>query len=483
MPIGIGYARQSRARSDEPNAEDSLSLDAQESEIRKWGSRNDWTIERIIRDHDLSGGTLDRPGWQEVRSLVMGGGYDGVVTVAISRVARDNLLQEMAWRELQSLKSTIISIREPNLEDDMLRGILGVFGQAERKRIGRFVAASVAERKRRGLHHGAAPFGLRLNGRRGDRNRKLEHDPETYPIAREMAERLLSGQRPHAIWRWVDSLDIPTPLGGKWRDEMIRKWFSRPSIAGAIRIDGELIFGQHPGIVTPDEFAQMQRILAASRYLQDYVRLDSWLRGLVYHGCGKRMTNDTSNHPSGNRYLSFTCQDRSCSVRPRKGSARKVEAAATECLLTDLASLLRPADALKAWSVAHDGSGVARKRATLERERDRIAETHRRAESLYLAGRRDASWLAEQDEQYKARTREIADALAALDIPPDLTRLSGMHALAQSARAAWAELPLGARATIMRQLGTVVMCGDMLSIRYGDDMSPLVPCPTRINWR
>jgi len=462
---------------------DSLSLDAQEAEIRAWAERNGWTIDQVIRDHDLSGGTLDRAGWQQVRSLVAGGGYDGIINVAISRVARDNLLQEMAWRELKSLNSTIISISEPNLEDDMLRGILGVFGQAERKRISRFVTAAFAERKRRGLHHGAPPFGLRLDGQKGDRTRRLEHDPDTYPVAREMADRLLSGQTTHAIHRWLNESGVASPLVGRWAPETVRKWFRRPSIAGALVIDGEPVYGCHPGIVTPDEFAQIQRILDASRYTRNAVQVESWLRGLVWHGCGQRMIADTHKHPSGNRHLSYTCHRPDCTLRPRKGSARKLEAAASDCLITDLSSLLRPVDAIRAWSLAHDGAGVARIRATLIKERERITATHERAEALYLAGRRDASWLAEQDAAYTERSRAIAAELAALDVPPDPVRLDAIHAIAQSWVAVWPDLPLEAKATVMRQVGRLVLTGDTLHICYEGLMALLVPCPTVRNWR
>lgn len=482
MAIGIGYARQSRAREAETEA-DSLSLDAQETEIRTWADRNDWTIDRVIRDHDLSGGTLDRPGWQEVRNLVTGGGIDGVITVAVSRVARDNLLQETAWRELKSLKSTIISIREPNLDDDMLRGILGVFGQAERKRISRFVTAAVHERRKRGLHHGAAPFGLRLGGQKGDKHRRLELDPDTFPIARELADRLLAGQTSHAIWRWLVETGVPSPLVGRWSPESVRKWFSRPSIAGAILLDGELIPDTHPGVVTLDEWQRMQQLLDASRHNRDHVRMDSWLRGLVYHGCGRKMTVDTANKATGTRYLSFTCAAPDCTLRPRKGSARKIESAAAHCLIADLSALLVPQDALRAWSVAHDGARVAKTRARLEREQARLETEHSRAEHLYITGTRDASWLAEHDERYKERARAITAELAALDRPPDLARLTTLHAMARTWADAWATLALTERAVIMRQVGVVVLCGDTLHIEYQDGLATMVEQPMARNWR
>ena len=482
MPIGLGYARQSRARPGETDADESLSLDAQETEIRTWAGRNDWTIDRVIRDHDLSGGTLDRPGWQEVRNLVTGGGIDGVITVAVSRVARDNLLQETAWRELKSLKSTIISIREPNLDDDMLRGILGVFGQAERKRISRFVSAAVHERRKRGLHHGAAPFGLRLGGQKGDKHRRLEPDPDMAPIAREMADRLLAGQTSHAVWRWLVDTNVPPPQSN-WTVNTVRRWFARPSIAGAIMLDGELVPGTHPGIVTLDEFHRMQQLLDASRHNRDHVRMDSWLRGLVRHGCGRKMTVDTSNRLSGNRYLSFTCADPDCTIRPRKGSARKIEAATAHCLIADLSSLLVPQDALRAWSAAHDGARVAKTRASLEREQARLETEHGRAEQLYITGKRDASWLAEHDERYKDRAREITAELAALDKPPDPVRLATVHTMARTWADTWATLALTERAVIMRQVGVVVLCGDELHIDYGDDLAAMVERPMARNWR
>lgn len=139
------YIRQSHT----PDATDSLSLYFQERALRDFVHRKDaLVLETPIIDPGEKGWNPRRPGIEELIRCVHQQKPDAVAICAVSRFARDNWLQEGIWRRLKQLRPKLRfeSATEPHAEDDLVRGILGVVSQAERKRMGKFLSSSFAER-------------------------------------------------------------------------------------------------------------------------------------------------------------------------------------------------------------------------------------------------------------------------------------------------------------------------------------------------
>jgi DNA invertase Pin-like site-specific DNA recombinase len=488
MPIALIYCRQSRGRGAETR-DTSLSLDAQEQKCRDWCERERRHVEAVYRDHDLSGASMDRAEWQAVVARVKQGGIDEVVTFASSRVARDNMLFEQAYRELLVYRCQIISVSEPGLSDDMMRGFLGLMSQAERKRMGRFISAAATERKRRGVWVGGVPFGFRRTGHPGERLRAIEPDPEAAPIARGIADRLLAGASASSICVWLNETGVPARVGA-WRSATIQKWARCPALAGGITLNGETTFGHFPGIVSPAEFAAIGRQLDAAKQLRGDVRAESWIRGSLYHACGRRMTVSWVVSPAtGARWLTFRCPHvhriytDPCPYRPYSCSAGRIESAALTALATDLAALLTPADVQAAWRARRDADKTIRRRSSLVRDLGRARDARDRAESLYLSGRRDALWLAQRDAEHDATIAALQTELDALDVPPDPDVLTETHAWLASLPGVLAAMRPEDLTALIRRLGTVYLDGNTLAVRYAPVYQSLIPAPTVITWR
>ncbi len=484
MPIAIGYCRQSLARAGE-SRETSLSLDAQEQRIRQWAEAEHWTLTEVVRDHDLRGTTLDRPGWRTVVSACERGGVDAIVVFALSRVARDNLLQETAWRQLKTWGVRLISVTEPAAEDTMVRGILGVLSQAERERMGKFISSAIAQRVRRGTPWGEPPFGFRRTGHPGERNRGIEIDPEQEPTARRMIALALAGEGAATIASHLTASGAETAHGaGRWLHRTVRRWLRNPAIAGGVPTPDGIRWESFDGYIDRATWETIQDLLDRRSFTRSTVEHDAMLRGLVYHGCGRRMVINANKHRDGVYHLYYRCPaGQTCGHTPSIGSARRIHAAAMTALLADLADVLTVADVLAEWDAAHDGPQVARQRAALERERGKIRDAAHRAEALYLAGRRDLAWLNEQDSAAAIRLAEIEDDLAALDIPPDADAVTAIRDRMLTLRSTADVLTEADLSPILRLLGTVHLSGDRLAWRYHEDAALLIPSPTVAAWR
>src|SRR5690606_28751534 len=93
-----------------------------------------------------------------------------------------------------------------------------IFAEVERTSIRERILSSRRHLRNEGRHAGGrAPYGFRPV-KSGDGYR-LEHDPEEYPVVRELVERVLSGEAPNAIAHDLTSRGVPTPRA---RDNRVR---------------------------------------------------------------------------------------------------------------------------------------------------------------------------------------------------------------------------------------------------------------------
>lgn len=155
----IGYIRVSTDR----QAEDGVSLGAQESKVRAWGELHDAQEVVIFRDEGISGSRSDnRPGLQEALSLATRG--DVLVVYSLSRLTRctkDALtLSETLSRRGVDLVSVSERIDTTSAAGKMVFRMLAVLAEFERDQISdrtRFALAH--KRTNREKTGGRVPFG------------------------------------------------------------------------------------------------------------------------------------------------------------------------------------------------------------------------------------------------------------------------------------------------------------------------------------
>jgi DNA invertase Pin-like site-specific DNA recombinase len=415
------YCRQSLTADED----DSLSLHFQERESRQLAARKGWAIlEPPILDPDMRGWDPLRPGIRTLLERVEAERADVVIVYAMSRFARDYILQETIWRQLQERGARLVSVHEPHAEDDLVRGILGVVSQADRRRMGAFLSSSFRERARRGLPHGKTPFGFVKDG-----DGRLVPDPDTAPWALRAVEYLEAGW---SLWRVARAFDAEQVAGRTWEPNVIRNMVRAPAIAGGVRCADVVTWDAHEAIIDRDRWERLQ-VMLDTRVQTRQKSEPSWLEGLILCGCGAPMYLVTDRHNYDPPKRQFRCaasptrpafQRRTypaCTFTPRSIMHHAAEAGTIAALAHDLTHLL---DAETAYRHARerfaavDGDGH-RERQRLTRAREKAADERERLLVLYRRGSLDVERWEREDTALADRLAGLDADLAALPVPPD----------------------------------------------------------------
>ena len=385
------YLRQSVTRDDPA---DSLSLSFQERALREMVAReNGVVLEPPIIDADQRGWDPERPGLKQMFARIESQHPDAIGVYAMSRFARDSWLQEGLWRKAKSVQPDLIfrSVTEPHAHDDMVRGILGVISQAERKRMGAFLRSSFQERARRGKPHGRVPFGFEK-----DDDGRLVVIPDQRDLILQVIERFEAEWSLRRIAYWMQE---QADWDRRWEPNTIRNIIVSPAIAGAIKCGDVIEWDCHEPIITRERHEQLVAKYESRRYVRTK-RVSSWLERLIICGCGTRLDLAGSTHQPQSSWQ-FKCAAYyhhelpnrpnpypACMSSPRSITLPKAERLTIEALRRDLESL-------PAWQEVYDRTAqsfqrrqpdfLAKRRklerdiAGLERERDRLLVLYRRA--------------------------------------------------------------------------------------------------------
>ncbi|MBA7495400.1 hypothetical protein ES702_05982 [subsurface metagenome] len=132
----VGYIRVST----ENQVEDGMGLDIQEETIKNYCSKQkDYSLIKIYSDPGISGGTINRPGLNELLRDAKEKKFEKVIVAKLDRLARDLYVQLWIEKELMVYDTELFSISEPYRGKDpmsvAMRQMVGVFAQLEKGRI------------------------------------------------------------------------------------------------------------------------------------------------------------------------------------------------------------------------------------------------------------------------------------------------------------------------------------------------------------
>jgi DNA invertase Pin-like site-specific DNA recombinase len=168
----VGYIRVSTRE----QAQEGVSLAAQEERIRAFCTAKGWELLRIYRDEGVSGKSLDRPGVQAMIRDLKGDGVDVVVILKLDRLTR-------SVRDLGSLIEDLFggvalaavdgSLDSSTAGGRMVVNLLGSVAQWEREVIAERTKDALTFKREKGEWCGRVPFGFTV----GEDGRLVE-DPE-----------------------------------------------------------------------------------------------------------------------------------------------------------------------------------------------------------------------------------------------------------------------------------------------------------------
>ena len=181
--------------STDKQADHGLSLDAQESELRRFASDRGWQVVDLYVDGGYSAkSTEQRPAYQQMIADINHGRIDTILVTKLDRLTRSvRNLCEINEELLRTGKAHLVCSRDGintfEVGSSLLMHILAILGQLERETTGARVSAAIRHIQDSGGHYGKVPFGYRTAPHpTNPRMRVLEPDPESYPMLQSMFE-------------------------------------------------------------------------------------------------------------------------------------------------------------------------------------------------------------------------------------------------------------------------------------------------------
>jgi site-specific DNA recombinase len=298
------------------------SLERQRRAIRAWAELNKVELAPEVWEPGVSGKTP----WQQ-RGLGLAieavgrGEAAGIVCEEQSRMSREKGLQTAeVWDALQRVGARLVCVAEgmdtASSDQELNFSIRAALAREQWKQYQRRSRANVERANRLGYQIARMPLGYRK-----DEHGRIEVDPATAPLVREVFERRASGAG------WNPLADYLTEVTGRrWPLNSVRELVRNDLYKGVLR-HGDLISEWSPGAVVDEAlWAAAQRRTThdprASRSDGFYL-----LSGLARCGaCGYALNpNRAGTRKDGSERLRYVCRNRQCPTPRPQIEARRLE--------------------------------------------------------------------------------------------------------------------------------------------------------------
>lgn len=224
FPSAIGYCRVST----ELQAQEGVSLEAQEAKIRAWCEANGYTLASVHVDAGLSGSRSDnRPALQAALSEACRP-KAALIVYSLSRLARSTKDAIAISERLAKSGADLVSLSEridtTSAAGKMIFRMLAVLAEFERDQISERTKAAMVHLRRQGRRVSRhIPYGFTLSD---DGSTLTSHPAEQQGLARIRALRL-EGLSLRQIAAALTRAKIPTKTGRSWTAKVIHSLLHR----------------------------------------------------------------------------------------------------------------------------------------------------------------------------------------------------------------------------------------------------------------
>ena len=214
MQRAIGYIRVST----EGQAQEGVSLSAQQTKIAAWCELNGFALEAVHVDAGISGGKMgNRPGLALALEAACKDGA-ALVVYSLSRLARSTKDAIAISERLDKAGADLVSLSEKidttTAAGKMIFRMLAVLAEFERDQVSERTIAALAHKKAQGQCVGNVPFGYRLAAD----GFTLELNPEEQAVRGLVRGLKAEGKSLRAIQAELEARKIPNRNNNhKWR--------------------------------------------------------------------------------------------------------------------------------------------------------------------------------------------------------------------------------------------------------------------------
>ena len=226
LPKAVGYVRVSTS----DQAENGVSLEAQESRIRAWCMANGYDLAAVHSDAGLSGSRADnRPELQNALCAACRQRGCVLVIYSLSRLARSTKDCITIAERLDKAGADLVSLSEridtTTASGKMVFRMLAVLAEFERDLISERTRAAMATKRANGQRVGAVPFGFDL-ARDGT---MLTPNAAEQAVITDMQAMRAKGWTLEAIAEELTERGVPTKTGRslRWTHQAVGKVLKR----------------------------------------------------------------------------------------------------------------------------------------------------------------------------------------------------------------------------------------------------------------
>jgi site-specific DNA recombinase len=254
LPLS-GYIRVSRVGDRDKDPESFISPDVQEKAILEWSARTGKAVVMEPPELNRSGGTMDRPIFNEILEKIRRGESGGIVVFKLDRFARSLIGAVNCLAELGEHHATFASATEPELDyttpaGEAFLNMQFTFAQYVRATLRESWATTQRHKIEQGVHISPNKNSGGYLGYSSDDSGRLVPNNQA-DIAVEVFERASNGEAWGSIAEWLNAV-APRPNGLLWTTRTIQDLVKKRVYVGeASRYVEQDIDGRGP-IVNPD---------------------------------------------------------------------------------------------------------------------------------------------------------------------------------------------------------------------------------------
>lgn len=249
------------ARSSRDDGTETYSIDSQVRKAEEYAEHVGLSVVEVVYD-EVTGTTLERPGWNRAVSLLRSGTAQHLVVLKVNRIARRSHLAQWVLSELMpSLGASLHIVEWGGIADPrnnnhvLLFGIQSLMGQNEHSDILERTQRGRREKAQQGqlLLQGLAPFGYAKAGTRKEQHLVIVEAEAV--IIRDLFRRFVGGETVTKLAGELNALGVGGPAATKGRTwQLGRKAWSGDIVRNRLRdprYKGEFTNFHHSQIGTP----------------------------------------------------------------------------------------------------------------------------------------------------------------------------------------------------------------------------------------
>jgi DNA invertase Pin-like site-specific DNA recombinase len=287
--------------STEEQAVEGYSISGQRERLKAFCVAQSWETIKFYVDEGISGRSTERPALKKLMKDIEDGLIDVLLVYRLDRLTRSvrdlhDILDFLEKHNCQFRSATEVYDTSTAM-GRMFITIVAAIAEWESANLGERVRLGQIEKARQGEWSAPAPYGFRKNNQK-----RLEVNPDEIEAVKLMIRKVKEGYSFRQLSMYMQNTSYKPRRGYKWHIASLLDLLHNPVLYGAMQWNDEVYEGTHEGIMSKEEFMQLQNIIK-SRQIQKKRETNYnfiYQTKIVCPSCGNRLSSECSRWKNKN---------------------------------------------------------------------------------------------------------------------------------------------------------------------------------------